>query len=99
LGEAWPVIIRYTKPAARQLAAILDNIADHSPQGAGKVFDRMEETLALIADQPRLGRVTNRPGFRRVNLHPYPYVILYRIGSVEIVIHAIRHAARKPTRW
>jgi plasmid stabilization system protein ParE len=43
------VIIRYTKPAARQLAAILDHIADDSPMGAAKVFDRIEGTLALIA--------------------------------------------------
>ncbi len=35
------MIIRYTKPAARQLATILDYVAN--------VFDRIEGTLALIA--------------------------------------------------
>jgi toxin ParE1/3/4 len=43
--------------------------------------------------------MTSRTGFRRVNLHPYPYVILYRVGAAEITIHAIRHAARRPPRW
>ncbi len=90
------MIIRYTKPAAKQLDAILDYIADHSPQGAGKLLDRIDETLALVAAQPGIGRATNRPGFRRVNLHPHPYAILYRAGATEIVIHAIRHGARKP---
>lgn len=93
------MIILYTKPAAKQLAAVLDYIADHSPQGAGNVFDRIEETLVLITDQPGIGRATARPGFRRVNLHPYPYVILYRVGAAEIVVHSIRHAARRPPRW
>ena len=90
--------IRFTKPAARQLEAILNYIALHSPQGAGKVFDRIEETLALIAAQPGIGRATNRPGFRRANLYPYPYVILYRPRIDTIVIHSIRHAARQPMR-
>lgn len=66
------MIIRYTKPAARQLETILDYIAAHSPQGADNAFDRIEETLALIAAQPGIGRTTNRPGFRRVNLYPTP---------------------------
>jgi toxin ParE1/3/4 len=91
------VIIRFTRPAAKQLEAILDYIAIHSPQGAGKVFDRIEETLALISAQPGIGRMTSRPGFRRVNLYPYPYAMLYRAHPDEIVIHAIRHAARRPT--
>lgn len=90
------MIVRYTKPAARQLDAILGYIAGHSPQGAGNVLDRIDETLALIAAQPGVGRATNRAGFRRVNLHPHPYAILYRASASEIVIHAIRHAARKP---
>lgn len=92
------MIIRYTRPAAKQLEAILDYIAAHSPQGAGNVFDRLDETLALIAAQPDIGRATNRAGFRRVNLYPYPYAILYRPHAAEIVIHAIRHTARQPTR-
>lgn len=90
------MIIRFTRPAAKQLDAILDYIAGHSPQGAGNLLDKMDETLALVATQPRIGRATNRPDFRRVNLYPHPYVIFYRAGATEIVIHAIRHAARKP---
>ncbi len=54
--------------------------------------------LALIAAQPGIGRSTNRPGFRRVNLHPHPCAIFYRASETEIVVHAIRHAARKPRR-
>jgi toxin ParE1/3/4 len=73
-------------------------LLNHSPQGAGKVLDRIDEMLALIAAQPGIGRSTNRPGFRRVNLHPHPCAIFYRASETEIVVHAIRHAARKPRR-
>jgi plasmid stabilization system protein ParE len=27
---------------------------------------------------------------------PYPYLVFYEIGEEEIIIHAIRHAARDP---
>jgi toxin ParE1/3/4 len=92
------VIVRFTRPAARQLEDILDHIATHSPHGASKVFDRIDEMIALVLAQPGIGRATNRPGFRRINLHPYPYAILYRAHPNGIVIHAIRHAARRSTR-
>lgn len=92
------MVIRYTRPAAQQLDAILDYIANQSPRGAGKVLDRIEESLALITAQPLIGRATSRPGFRRFHLHPYPYAILYRSGTSGIVIHAIRHTARRPSR-
>ncbi len=91
--------VRYTRPAARQLAAVLEHITEHSPQGAHHVLNRLEQALALVAEHPRIGRATNRPGFRRINLHPYPYSILYRADSTGIVIHAIRHAARPQPRW
>ena len=91
--------IRYTRRAARQLDAILDHIEAHSPQGADRVFNRIEAILALLAEQPRSGRPTRRLGFRRIVIHPYPYVILYQPTADEIVIHSVRHAARKPRGW
>ena len=30
-------------------------------------------------------------------INPYPYVVFYRVGEGEIVIHGVRHTARRPT--
>jgi hypothetical protein len=46
-----------------------------------------------------MGRAIDRPGYRRIIANPYPYVILYRPTASEIVVHGVRHAARKPPDW
>ena len=35
---------------------------------------------------------------RRIVVTPYPYLVFYRVAADEIVIHGVRHAARKPMR-
>ncbi len=37
-----------------------------------------------------------KQGIRRAVARPYPYVIFYRPDTTGIVVHAVRHAARKP---
>jgi plasmid stabilization system protein ParE len=40
---------------------------------------------------------TNHPAIRRMTTTPYPYLIFYEVTEGEIIIHAVRHAARDPT--
>ncbi|MDI1261890.1 MAG: type II toxin-antitoxin system RelE/ParE family toxin [bacterium] len=88
--------VRYTRRALRQLAEILDYIDVRSPQGAESVKRRIQAVIGLLADHPHAGRVANRSGLRRVVVRPYPYVIYYRPDEAGIVIHGVRHAARRP---
>jgi toxin ParE1/3/4 len=34
---------------------------------------------------------------RRMIVSPYPYLIFYEATADEIVIHGVRHAARRPS--
>lgn len=38
-------------------------------------------------------------GFRRVNLHRFPYYLPFSVEDDEIVILAVAHHARKPGYW
>ena len=67
-----------------------------SPQAAQHVMDRLEGVIALLTTHPRSGRLTGKRGLRRIVANPYPYLIFYRAGADEIIIHGIRHAARRP---
>jgi toxin ParE1/3/4 len=78
------------------MAEILDYIDARSPQGAETVKRRLKAVIGLLADHPDAGRVTNRGNLRRVVASPYPYVIFYRSDAAGIVIHGVRHAARRP---
>jgi plasmid stabilization system protein ParE len=56
----------------------------------------MEIVIGLLAEHPLLGRRTDDPTIRRLTVPSYPYLVFYEIREDEIVVHALRHAARDP---
>lgn len=90
--------VRHTTPAARQLEAVLDYLEARSPRRAQHVISRIEAAIDLLTTQPLSGRFIGKHDLRRIVANPYPYLIFYRATPGEIVIHGIRHAARKPRR-
>ena len=90
--------LRYTRPALADLGAILDYVAAHSPRGARRVQARIQALTDLLLLHPHIGRRTNDPAIRRMATTPYPYLVFYEVGETEIIIHAVRHAARNPSR-
>jgi toxin ParE1/3/4 len=44
-----------------------------------------------------IGIRTVDPAIRRLTTTPYPYLVFYEVTGSEIVIHAVRHAARDPS--
>ena len=89
--------LRYTLPALADLSAILDYIAAHSPQSARRVQARTQALTDLLLHYPYIGRRTADPAIRRMIMTPYPYLVFYEATESEIIIHAVRHAARDPS--
>jgi len=46
---------------------------------------------------PHIGTRTDIPVIRRLPTPPYPYLVFYEATETEIIIHAVRHAARNPS--
>jgi toxin ParE1/3/4 len=90
------VRLRYTRPALADLAAILDYIATRSPQGAKRVQARIRTVIDLLPLHPFIGSRTDDPAIRRLATAPYPYIVFYEVADPEIIVHAVRHAARDP---
>lgn len=88
--------LRYTLPALADLNAILEYIAARSPQGARRVHARIQAIIDLLLLYPGIGTRTDDPTVRRMITSPYPYLIFYEPTETEIIIHAVRHAARDP---
>lgn len=97
MGQARVVRLRYTLPALADLNAVLDYIAAHSPQGARRVQARVQAVIDLLLLHPHIGTRTDDPAIRRMTTSPYPYLVFYEATEVEIIIHAVRHAARDPS--
>jgi toxin ParE1/3/4 len=91
------VKIRYTAPAFADLSLILDYVAEHSPQGANRVQARIQSVIELLTSHPHIGVRTEDPAIRRLTTLPYPYLVFYEVTETEIVVHAVRHAARDPS--
>jgi toxin ParE1/3/4 len=89
------VKLRFTLPALADLNSVLDYIAAHSPQGAKRVQGRIQDIIGLLLSHPDIGIRTEDPTIRRLSTPPYR--VFYEIAETEIIIHAIRHAARDPS--
>ena len=89
--------LRYTRPALADLSAILDYVAAHSPRGARRVQARIQALTDLLLLHPHIGRRTNDPAIRRMATTPDPDLVFYEVGETEIIMHAVRHAARDPS--
>jgi len=86
----------FTRPALADLDAILDYIAERSPQGATRVHARIRAIFDLILEHPHIGAQTDDPTIRRVVAVPYPYLVFYEVTAEELIVHAVRHGARDP---
>jgi toxin ParE1/3/4 len=97
VGQTRPVKLHYTLPALADLGSILDYIAAQSPHGAKRVEARIQAIIALLQVYPDVGVRTDDPVIRRLMTAPYPYLVFYEVTDTEIIIHAVRHAARNPS--
>jgi toxin ParE1/3/4 len=69
----------------------------HSPHGAKRVQARIQAIVDLLLVHPNIGIRTDDPVIRRLTTPPYPYLVFYEVTEMEIIIHAVRHAARNPS--
>jgi toxin ParE1/3/4 len=79
------------------LDEVLAYIEARSPQGARRVQARIQLIINLLLRHPHAGRLTSKGRLRRTAASPYPYLIFYRATENEIVIHGVRHSARRPS--
>jgi plasmid stabilization system protein ParE len=91
------VKLRYTLPALADLSSILNYIATDSPHRAKRVQARIQAIIGLLLVHPDIGVRTDDPVIRRLTTPPYPYLVFYEVTETEIIIHAVRHAARNPS--
>lgn len=90
--------LRFLPAAIADLVAIRAHVAEHRPDSAGPLVDRLIERVRLLPDRPEAGARLPPlgPGIRR--LTEAPYLILYRVAGEEVQIVRILHGARRITR-
>lgn len=89
--------LRYTRRAAAELEEALAYIEERSPLGVRRVQARIQAIVNLLLEHPKAGQLTSNGRLRRMVASPYPYLIFYEVTEDHIVIHGLRHAARRPS--
>jgi toxin ParE1/3/4 len=87
--------VRYTATALIEAEEIISFIAKHNRSAAVAVRERIERTIALLAEVPEMAQLTDEPGVRKMPLRSYPYLIFYALEDDELVVLHVRHGARR----
>ena len=90
------MIVRFTRRAETDLAAIQNYLERRSPEGARRVAASLLQTIEVVASHPQSGASTRRPRLFVKIVPNYPYKIFYRVSEGSIDILHIRHSARRP---
>jgi toxin ParE1/3/4 len=85
--------LRYERGALRDLDEIFFHIAQDNREAAGRLVARIEQVASLIAESPYMGEATRKPRFRRFPVGNY--LIVYEVGQDEVIVHYVRHGARR----
>ena len=85
--------LRYERGALADLDELFSYIAGENPEAAARLVTRIENLAKRIAENPYMGEATRKSGFRRFPVGNY--LVVYEVGQDEVVIHYVRHGARR----
>jgi toxin ParE1/3/4 len=85
--------LRYERGALADLEEIFAYVARDNREAAARLVARIEQVAARIAESPYIGEATRKSRFRRLPIGNY--LIVYEVGQDEVVIHYVRHGARR----
>jgi toxin ParE1/3/4 len=88
--------VRYTRRALANVDRIFRYIARENPAAAARVVARIEDLVGQLAGIPEMDEGAEMRGIRRLVATPFPYLIFYEVALDEVIIHRVRHAARRP---
>jgi toxin ParE1/3/4 len=86
--------IRWTLPAAGDLASIKNYLQQHYPHFAEPTVRTVYQRIRSLKTAPNRGRPGHRSGTRELALSPLPYVVVYSVKAESVEILHIYHGAQ-----
>ena len=90
--------VRWLRAALRNLEDEASFIAAEDPTGAQRVVQRILAAVALLSEQPGMGRSGRVPGTRELVVTRTRYLIPYRVRADAVEILRVFHTSRRPPR-
>jgi toxin ParE1/3/4 len=92
--------VRWLRKALRNLDEEATYIAADNAAAARLVVKRVLDAVAMLAEQPGLGRPGRVPGTRELIVAKTRYIVPYRVRGATIEILRVFHTSRRlPERW
>jgi len=92
--------VRWLSQALRNLDDEASYIAQDDPKAAQLVVQRILDSIAMLPEQPGIGRPGRVPGTRELIVLKTRYIVPYRVQGQTIEILRVFHTSRRlPTRW
>ena len=89
----------HLRPEAEQDIEEAASWYEKQSAGLGNEFlDEVLVTLERVAELPSLYPIIYRNTLRAL-IHRFPFGIYYRVEGEQIVVVAVMHGSRNPTRW
>jgi len=90
--------VRVRPEAARDLADAADWYEERQPGLGHRFLDEVAAAFSAIAEAPSMFPNVHR-NTRRTLIRRFPFGVYYRIEGAEVVVVAVMHASRNPSRW
>lgn len=91
---------RWLRKALRNLDDAAAHIAAEDPAAARLVVKRVLEAVAMLEEQPGLGRPGRVPSTRELVVAKTRYIVPYRVRGKVVEILRVFHTSRRlPDRW
>jgi plasmid stabilization system protein ParE len=94
------VRVEWLRTALRNLDDEATFSATDDAAAARRVVERVLDAVALLAEQPGLGRPGRVPGTRERVVDKARYIVPYRVrGKVVVILRVLHTSRRLPNRW
>ncbi len=92
--------VRWLRKALRNLDEEATYISTENVAAARIVIERVLGAVALLPEQPGLGRPGRLPGTRELVVNKTRYIVPYRVRGDAIEVLRVFHTSRRlPKRW
>jgi len=92
--------VKWLRKALRNLDEEASYIASDDAKAARLVVGRIVGAVAMLADQPGLGRPGRVPGTRELIVKKTRYIVPYRVRGQTVEILRVFHTSRRlPEKW
>ena len=97
-----PLNVRMLPKALKELREITIHIARDSTAMAERISENIAQRIEQLGESPNIGKHADNEdlalrGVRTIGVSRY--LVFYQVTETEILVHHIRHSARKEATW